>query len=328
MKKDILKLQKDINALMGKNTLMTASEHESFDGEVIPTGSIGLDIASGIGGVPAGRIVEIYGWESSGKTTVALQIIAEAQAAGGNCAFIDAEHAIDLIYAEALGVNVDELLINQPDNGERALELLEKLVRSGLMKVIVIDSVTALVPRAEIEGEMGDSKMGLHARLMSQAMRKLTAAIKKSNTCVIFLNQMRMKIGVMFGNPETTTGGNALKFYASMRIEVRKQEAPNFDDKKDRNSAHSSNITAKFVKNKCAPPFKIAKFEIEFGEGINRFLEIVEYGIHYKVIEQSGSWYSYKGEKIGQGKDAVIDLLANDDKLLIEIEDKIYKEAF
>ena len=284
----------------------------------ISTGSLGLDIALGVGGVPRGRVIEIFGPESSGKTTLTLHVIAEAQKAGGTAAFIDAEHALDLTYAKKLGVQVDDLLVSQPDTGEQALEIAETLVRSGAIDVIVVDSVAALVPRAEIEGEMGDAHMGLQARLMSQALRKLTAAISKSQTTLIFINQIRMKIGVMFGNPETTTGGNALKFYSSVRLDIRRIESI-----KEGQEVTGSRVRVKVVKNKMAPPFKQAEFDIMFAQGISKPGELVDLGVEKKVVEKSGAWYSYQGERLGQGRDAVRDFLLNNQPLAREIEGKL-----
>ncbi|MCC6301572.1 MAG: recombinase RecA [Gammaproteobacteria bacterium] len=285
---------------------------------IVSTGSLGLDLALGIGGLPRGRIIEIYGPESSGKTTVTLQVIAEAQKAGGTTAFVDAEHALDPSYAAKIGVNVDDLLVSQPDTGEQALEITDMLVRSGAVEVIVIDSVAALTPKAEIEGEMGDSHMGLQARLMSQALRKLTANIKRSNTMVIFINQIRMKIGVMFGNPETTTGGNALKFYASVRLDIRRTGAIKKGDE-----VIGSETRVKVVKNKVAPPFKQAEFDILYGEGVSREGEIINLGVQAGVIEKSGAWYSYAGERIGQGKDNAREYLKQNAETAREIEGKI-----
>jgi recombination protein RecA len=286
--------------------------------EAISTGSLGLDVALGIGGLPRGRVVEIYGPESSGKTTLTLQVVAAAQRAGGTAAFVDAEHALDPTYAEKLGVNVDDLLVSQPDTGEQALEITDMLVRSGSVDVVVVDSVAALTPKAEIEGEMGDQLPGLQARLMSQALRKLTANIKRSNTLVIFINQIRMKIGVMFGNPETTTGGNALKFYASVRIDIRRVGSIKKGDEVIGNETR-----AKVVKNKVAPPFKVADFDILYGEGISREGEIVELGVLHKLIDKSGAWYAYKGDKIGQGKDNAREFLRAHPEIAAEIEAKI-----
>lgn len=290
----------------------------AYDIQVVSTGSLGLDIALGVGGLPRGRIIEIYGPESSGKTTLTLQVIAEMQKLGGTAAFIDAEHALDPQYAQKIGVNVQELLISQPDNGEQALEIADMLVRSGSVDIIVVDSVAALTPRAEIEGDMGDPQMGLQARLMSQALRKLTANIKRSNTMVIFINQIRMKIGVMFGNPETTTGGNALKFYASVRLDIRRTGAI-----KKGEETIGNETRVKVVKNKVAPPFKQADFDILYGEGISRESEIIELGVLHKLIDKAGAWYAYKGEKIGQGKDNARDYLKEHKDIAREIEHKI-----
>ncbi len=288
-----------IERAFGKGSIMKLGSHEtSGDVEVISTGSLGLDIALGIGGLPRGRVVEIYGPESSGKTTLALHVIAEAQRAGGTCAFIDAEHALDPAYARKLGVNVDDLLISQPDAGEQALEITDTLVRSGAIDVLVIDSVAALVPRAELEGEMGDSHMGLHARLMSQALRKLTGSISRSRATVIFINQIRHKIGVMFGNPETTTGGNALKFYASVRLDIRRIGAI-----KERDQVIGNQTRVKVVKNKMAPPFKVVDFDIMYGEGVSKRGELIDLGVQAGVVEKSGSWFSYEGQRVGQGRE-------------------------
>ena len=308
-----------IEKQFGKGSIMKMGE-SSIGHDIIPvsTGSLGLDIALGIGGLPRGRVVEIYGPESSGKTTLTLQVIAEMQKTGGTAAFIDAEHALDPQYAAKLGVNINDLLISQPDNGEQALEIADMLVRSGSVDIVVIDSVAALTPRAEIEGEMGDTHMGLQARLMSQALRKLTANIKRSNTLVIFINQIRMKIGVMFGSPETTTGGNALKFYASVRIDIRRTGAI-----KSGEEVIGSETRVKVVKNKVAPPFKTADFDILYGEGISREGEIIELGVIHKVVEKSGAWYAYKGEKIGQGKDNSRKFLKDNPEMAQEIEAKI-----
>jgi recombination protein RecA len=308
-----------IEKQFGKGSIMKMGEG-SVANDIIPvsTGSLGLDIALGIGGLPRGRIVEIYGPESSGKTTLTLQVIAEMQKTGGTAAFIDAEHALDPTYAQKLGVNINDLLISQPDNGEQALEIADMLVRSGSVDIVVVDSVAALTPRAEIEGEMGDSHMGLQARLMSQALRKLTANIKRSNTLVIFINQIRMKIGVMFGNPETTTGGNALKFYASVRIDIRRTGSI-----KSGEEVIGSETRVKVVKNKVAPPFKTADFDILYGEGISREGEIIELGVIHKIVDKSGSWYAYKGEKIGQGKDNTRKFLKDNPEMAQEIEAKI-----
>ena len=294
------------------------SEDRPADVPAISSGSLGLDIALGVGGFPRGRVVEIFGPESSGKTTLTLHAIAEAQKAGGVAAFIDAEHALDLTYAKKLGVQADDLLVSQPDTGEQALEIAETLVRSGAIDVIVVDSVAALVPRAEIEGEMGDAHMGLQARLMSQALRKLTAAISKSQTTLIFINQIRMKIGVMFGNPETTTGGNALKFYSSVRLDIRRIESI-----KDGQDVTGSRVRVKVVKNKMAPPFKQAEFDIMFAEGISKAGELVDMGVEKRVVEKAGAWYSYKGERLGQGREAVRDFLKTNQTIAKEIEGKV-----
>jgi protein RecA len=308
-----------IEKQFGKGSIMRLGDHaETQDIQVVSTGSLGLDIALGVGGLPRGRIVEIYGPESSGKTTLTLQVIAEMQKLGGTAAFIDAEHALDPQYAGKLGVNVSDLLISQPDTGEQALEIADMLVRSGSVDVVVIDSVAALTPKAEIEGEMGDSHMGLQARLMSQALRKLTANIKRSNTLVIFINQIRMKIGVMFGNPETTTGGNALKFYASVRLDIRRTGAIKKGDE-----VIGSETKVKVVKNKVAPPFKQAEFDILYGEGISREGEIIELGVAHKIVEKSGAWYAYNGEKIGQGKDNAREFLKEHKDIAAEIENKV-----
>jgi recombination protein RecA len=288
------------------------------DIQVVSTGSLGLDIALGVGGLPRGRVVEIYGPESSGKTTLTLQVIAEMQKIGGQCAFVDAEHALDIQYAQNLGVNLQDLLISQPDTGEQALEIVDSLVRSGAVDLVVIDSVAALTPKAELEGDMGDSLPGLQARLMSQALRKLTATIKKTNCTVIFINQIRMKIGVMFGSPETTTGGNALKFYASVRLDIRRTGTIKKGD-----DAIGNETKVKVVKNKVAPPFKTAEFDILFGEGISRQGEIIDMGVTAKVIEKSGAWYAYQGEKIGQGRDNAREFLRENPSLSLEIENKV-----
>ena len=303
----------------GKGAIMKLGEADApADIPAISTGSLGLDIALGVGGLPRGRVIEIFGPESSGKTTLTLHVIAEAQKAGGIAAFIDAEHALDLGYAKKLGVQVDDLLVSQPDTGEQALEIAETLVRSGAIDVIVVDSVAALVPRAEIEGEMGDSHMGLQARLMSQALRKLTAAISKSQTTLVFINQIRMKIGVMFGSPETTTGGNALKFYSSVRLDIRRIESI-----KDGQDVTGNRVRVKVVKNKMAPPFKQAEFDILFAQGISKMGELVDLGVEKKVVEKSGAWYSYQGERLGQGRDAVRDFLLSNQPLAREIEGKL-----
>ena len=312
-----------IEKQFGKGSIMRLGEHEiSQDVQVVPTGSLGLDIALGVGGLPRGRVVEIYGPESSGKTTLTLSVIAQMQQQGGTAAFIDAEHALDPQYARKLGVSVDELLISQPDNGEQALEIADMLVRSGSVDVVVVDSVAALTPKAEIEGEMGEPQMGLQARLMSQALRKLTANIKRSNTLVIFINQIRMKIGVMFGNPETTTGGNALKFYASVRLDIRRIGSIKRGDE-----VIGSETRVKVVKNKVAPPFKQADFDILYGGGISREGEMIDLGVLYKVIEKSGAWYSYSGERIGQGKDNAREFLKEHADTAAEIEAKIRANA-
>lgn len=302
----------------GKGSVMMMNEKGVVTQEVVSTGSIGLDTALGIGGLPRGRVVEIYGPESSGKTTIATHVIAEAQKKGGMCAIIDAEHAFDSNYAKKLGVDVDNLLISQPDYGEQALEIADRLILSGALDVVVIDSVAALVPKSELEGEMGDSKMGLHARLMSQALRKLTATISKTNTICIFINQLREKIGVMFGNPETTTGGNALKFYASVRLDIRRSAQI-----KDGDNAIGNRVKVKVVKNKVAPPFRFAEFDIIFGEGVSKTGEIIDMGVELNIIQKSGSWYSYNSDKLGQGRDAVKNLLLDNPELSAEIETKI-----
>ena len=309
------KIEKDF----GKGSIMRMGDEKIENVDVIPTGSIGLDAALGVGGYPKGRIIEIYGPESSGKTTLAIHAIAEAQKQGGIAAFIDAEHAFDRFYAEKLGVDVENLYISQPDNGEQALEIADQLIRSSAIDIIVIDSVAALTPKKEIEGDMGDSAVGLHARLMSQALRKLTATIAKTNTTCIFINQLREKIGLMFGNPETTTGGNALKFYASVRIDIRKSGSPI----KDGDTAIGNQVKVKIVNNKVAPPFRKAEFEIMFGEGISKVGEIVDLGVDYGIIQKSGSWFSYDGNKLGQGRDATKQLLADNPELCEELEAKI-----
>lgn len=307
----------------GKGTIMKLGDKQVVHVETISTGSLGLDIALGIGGLPKGRIVEIYGPESSGKTTLAIHAIAECQKQGGIAAFIDAEHAFDRFYAEQLGVNTEELLISQPDNGEQALEIAENLIRSGAIDIIVIDSVAALVPRSEIEGEMGDSKMGLQARLMSQALRKLTATIGRTGCCCVFINQLREKIGVMFGNPETTTGGNALKFYASIRLDIRKSGTAIKD--KDGNTVGNP-VKVKVVKNKLAPPFRVATFDIVFGEGISKNGEIIDLGVETNVIGKSGSWFSYEGTKIAQGREGAKQFLADNSEVALELEKKIVEK--
>ena len=306
---------KQIESQFGKGTIMKLGTRETVEVPSIPTGSFGLDNALGIGGLPKGRVVEIYGPESSGKTTLTLQIIAECQKAGGSAAFIDAEHALDPEYAKALGVDIDELLLSQPDTGEQALEVTDMLVKSGSLDVIVVDSVAALVPRAELEGDMGDSHVGLQARLMSQALRKITGSIQKSNTLVIFINQIRMKIGVMFGSPETTTGGNALKFYSSVRLDIRRRGAI-----KDGDEVVGNETRVKVVKNKMAPPFKVVEFQILYGKGINKNAEIIEFAVKKGIIEKAGAWYSYKGDKIGQGIAKTSEFLKENPKVLEEIE--------
>jgi recombination protein RecA len=302
----------------GKGTIMKLGDTVIEATEVISTGSIGLDIALGVGGLPKGRVIEIYGPESSGKTTLAIHAIAESQKMGGIAAFIDAEHAFDRFYAKKLGVDVENLLISQPDNGEQALEIADNLIRSGAIDILVIDSVAALVPKAEIEGEMGDSKMGLQARLMSQALRKLTGTISKTGCCCIFINQLRDKIGVMFGNPETTTGGNALKFYASVRLDVRR-----ISQIKDTEEVSGNRVKVKIVKNKVAPPFRIAEFDIMFGEGISKAGEIIDLGVDHNIIKKAGSWFSYGETRLGQGRDAVKQLILDNPELAEELEAKI-----
>ena len=308
-----------IEKAFGKGSVMKlGTSGMNLDIQAISTGSLGLDVALGIGGLPKGRIVEIYGPESSGKTTLALHVVAESQKAGGACAFVDAEHALDPVYAKKLGVNIDELLISQPDAGEQALEIADTLVRSGAISVLVVDSVAALVPRAELEGDMGDSHMGLQARLMSQALRKLTSSISKSNCLVIFINQIRQKIGIMFGNPETTSGGNALKFYASVRLDIRRIGAI-----KDKDDIIGNQTRVKVVKNKVAPPFRTVEFDIMYGEGISKNGEIVDLGVSAEIIEKSGSWFSYNEQRIGQGRENVKKFLAENTDIAKEIEDKI-----
>jgi len=314
LKLTIDKIDKDF----GKGSVMMMNERSQEPQEVISTGSIGLDVALGIGGLPKGRVVEIYGPESSGKTTLAIHVIAEAQKKGGMCAFIDAEHAFDATYAKKLGVDVDNLLISQPDYGEQGLEIADRLILSGALDVVVIDSVAALVPKGELEGEMGDSKMGLQARLMSQALRKLTATISKTNSCCIFINQLRDKIGVMFGNPETTTGGNALKFYASVRLDIRRMAQI-----KDGDESVGNRVKVKVVKNKVAPPFRVAEFDIMFGQGISKTGEIIDMGVEMNIIQKSGSWFSYDTTKLGQGRDSVKQLLIDNPELAAELEGKI-----
>ena len=314
-----LKLTMDkIDKDFGKGSVMMMSDKGVTEQEVISTGSIGLDMALGIGGLPKGRVVEIYGPESSGKTTLAIHVIAEAQKKGGMCAFIDAEHAFDSNYAQKLGVDIDNLLISQPDYGEQALEIADRLILSGALDVVVIDSVAALVPKSELEGEMGDSKMGLQARLMSQALRKLTATISKTNSCCIFINQLREKIGIMFGNPETTTGGNALKFYSSVRLDIRRMAQI-----KDGDESIGNHVKVKVVKNKVAPPFRQAEFDIIYGEGISKVGEIIDMGVELGIVQKSGSWFSYNSDKLGQGRDAVKQLMLDNPEMANEIEAKI-----
>ncbi|CAO3443316.1 recombination protein RecA [Azospirillum brasilense] len=330
VEKDSMDKQKALDAALaqierafGKGSIMKLGARENtVETEVVSTGSLGLDIALGIGGLPRGRIIEIYGPESSGKTTLALHAIAQAQKGGGTCAFVDAEHALDPSYARKLGVNVDELLISQPDAGEQALEIADTLVRSGAIDVLVVDSVAALVPRAELEGEMGDSHVGLHARLMSQALRKLTGSIAKSNCLVIFINQIRLKIGVMFGNPETTTGGNALKFYASVRLDIRRIGAI-----KDRETVVGNQTRVKVVKNKMAPPFRVVEFDIMYGEGVSKVGELLDLGIQAGVVEKSGAWFSYDGTRIGQGRENAKNYLRNNPATADAIEAKIRGNA-
>ena len=318
-KKALAQALGQIEKQFGKGSVMRLGDGSAArDIEAVSTGSIGLDVALGIGGLPKGRVVEIYGPESSGKTTLTLQVVAEAQKAGGTAAFVDAEHALDPVYAEKLGVNVDELLVSQPDTGEQALEITDMLVRSGAVDVIVVDSVAALTPKAEIEGEMGDSHVGLQARLMSQALRKLTGNIKRSNAMVIFINQIRMKIGVMFGSPETTTGGNALKFYSSVRLDIRRIGAIKKGDEVIGNQTR-----VKVVKNKVSPPFKLAEFEILYGEGISREGEVIELGVQNGIIDKAGSWYSYGNDRIGQGKENVREFLKTNPEVAAEVEHKI-----
>jgi len=311
-----------IERAFGKGSIMRLGQNTNIDIEAISTGSLGIDIALGIGGLPKGRIVEIYGPESSGKTTLALSVIAQSQKKGGTCAFIDAEHALDPSYAKKIGVDIDNLLISQPDAGEQALEIADTLVRSGAIDVLVVDSVAALVPKAELEGEMGDSHMGLQARLMSQALRKLTATISRSNTLVIFINQIRMKLGVMFGNPETTTGGNALKFYASVRMDIRRIGAI-----KDKEDVIGNQTRVKIVKNKVAPPFKTVDFDIMYGEGISKTGELVDLGVKAGIVDKAGAWFSYNGEKIGQGRENAKIFLKEHPEVADEIEKKIRADA-
>ncbi|MBQ8671172.1 MAG: recombinase RecA [Alphaproteobacteria bacterium] len=311
-----------IERAFGKGSVMRLGQNTNIDIEAISTGSLGIDIALGIGGMPKGRIVEIYGPESSGKTTLALSVIAQAQKKGGTCAFVDAEHALDPSYAKKIGVDVENLLVSQPDSGEQALEIADTLVRSGAIDVMVVDSVAALVPKAELEGEMGDSHMGLQARLMSQALRKLTATVARSNTLIIFINQIRMKIGVMFGNPETTTGGNALKFYASVRIDIRRVGAI-----KDKDDVIGSQTRVKIVKNKVAPPFKTVDFDIMYGEGISKTGELIDLGVKSGIVDKAGAWFSYNGDKIGQGRENAKIFLKEHPEIAAEIETKIRADA-
>jgi len=321
-KKALATTLSQIERQFGKGSVMRLGDTAATrDVEAIPSGSLGLDIALGVGGLPRGRVVEIYGPESSGKTTLTLQVIAQAQKLGGSAAFIDAEHALDPVYARKLGVNVDDLLISQPDTGEQALEITDMLVRSSAIDIVVLDSVAALTPKAEIEGEMGDSHVGLHARLMSQALRKLTANIKRSNTLVIFINQIRMKIGVMFGSPETTTGGNALKFYSSVRLDIRR-----IGSIKKGDEVIGSETRVKVVKNKVAPPFKQAEFEILYGEGISRLGEVIDLGVKAGIVDKSGAWYSYSGNRIGQGKENARTFLRENPEIATEIEQKVRAE--
>ena len=318
-KKALALVLEKMDKTYGKGTVMKMGDSAVEEVEVIPSGSLGLDIALGVGGYPKGRVIEIYGPESSGKTTLTMHAIAESQKAGGIAAFIDAEHAFDAVYAKKLGIDVENLIISQPDNGEQALEIADNLIRSGAIDIVVIDSVAALTPKAEIEGEMGDSKMGLHARLMSQALRKLTATISRTKCTVIFINQLREKIGVMFGNPETTTGGNALKFYASVRIDIRRSGSPI----KVGEDAVGNRVKVKIVKNKVAPPFKNTEFDIMYGEGISKVGEILDLGVEYDIVKKSGSWFSYGDTKLGQGRDAVKELLKDNPELLEELAEKI-----
>ena len=311
-----------IERAFGKGSIMRLGQNTNIDIEAVSTGSIGIDIALGIGGLPKGRIIEIYGPESSGKTTLALSVIAQSQKKGGTCAFIDAEHALDPSYAKKIGVDIENLLISQPDAGEQALEIADTLVRSGAIDVLVVDSVAALVPKAELEGEMGDSHMGLQARLMSQALRKLTATISRSNTLVIFINQIRMKLGVMFGNPETTTGGNALKFYASVRMDIRRIGAI-----KDKDDVIGNQTRVKIVKNKVAPPFKTVDFDIMYGEGISKTGELIDLGVKAGIVDKAGAWFSYNGEKIGQGRENAKIFLKEHPEIADEIENKIRADA-
>lgn len=318
-KKALALVLEKMDKTYGKGTVMKMGDSAVEEVEVIPSGSLGLDIALGVGGYPKGRVIEIYGPESSGKTTLTMHAIAESQKQGGIAAFIDAEHAFDAVYAKKLGIDVENLIISQPDNGEQALEIADNLIRSGAIDIVVIDSVAALTPKAEIEGEMGDSKMGLHARLMSQALRKLTATISRTKCTVIFINQLREKIGVMFGNPETTTGGNALKFYASVRIDIRRNGSPI----KVGEDAVGNRVKVKIVKNKVAPPFKNTEFDIMYGEGISKVGEILDLGVEFDIVKKSGSWFSYGDTKLGQGRDAVKELLKDNPELLEELAEKI-----
>ena len=311
-----------IERTFGKGSIMRLGQNTNIDIEAISTGSLGTDIALGIGGLPKGRIIEIYGPESSGKTTFALSVVAQAQKKGGTCAFVDAEHALDPSYAKKIGVDIENLLVSQPDSGEQALEIADTLVRSGAIDVLVVDSVAALVPKAELEGEMGDSHMGLQARLMSQALRKLTSTVSRSNTLIIFINQIRMKFGVMFGNPETTTGGNALKFYASVRLDIRRIGAI-----KDKDEVIGSQTRVKIVKNKVAPPFKTVDFDIMYGEGISKTGELIDLGVKAGLVEKSGAWFSYKGEKLGQGRENAKIFLRDHPDVADEIENKIRADA-
>ena len=311
-----------IDQNFGKGSVMRLGQQQALDVEAISTGSLSLDLALGIGGLPKGRIIEIYGPESSGKTTLALQVVAEAQKAGGICAFVDAEHAMDPVYAKKLGVKTEELLISQPDTGEQALEITDTLIKSGSISVLVVDSVAALTPKAELEGEMGDHHVGLQSRLMSQALRKITGSVSKSNTMVIFINQIRMKIGVMFGNPETTSGGNALKFYSSVRMDIRRIGAI-----KDKDEIIGNQTRVKIVKNKVAPPFKVVEFDIMYGEGISKLGELVDLGVKAEIIDKSGSWFSYKNTKIGQGRENVKNFLNDNPTIAKEIENQILQNA-
>ena len=329
VEKDIVDRSKALDAAVtqierafGKGSIMKLGQQDVVEADVISTGSLGLDIGLGIGGLPRGRVVEIYGPESSGKTTLALHVVAEAQKTGGTCAFVDAEHALDPVYAKKLGVDVQELLISQPDAGEQALEIADTLVRSGAIDVLVIDSVAALVPRAELEGEMGDHHVGLQARLMSQALRKLTSSVAKSNTLIIFINQIRMKIGVMFGNPETTSGGNALKFYSSVRLEIRRIGAI-----KDRDEVVGNQTRVKVVKNKMAPPFKMIEFDIMYGEGVSKMGELLDFGVKAGIVEKSGSWFSYDSQRIGQGRENAKTFLRDNPEVAQDIENQIRANA-